>query len=51
MSDYPLQVLVYGAKHGYPDLCDSAASATLSYSLETVKENLQHRTGIFIAWV
>ncbi|KAF9457634.1 hypothetical protein BDZ94DRAFT_1272645 [Collybia nuda] len=48
ISDHPLEVLVYAAKHGYPDMCDKAAPATLSYSLEDIKKYLQHRIGIFI---
>ncbi|KAJ7472129.1 hypothetical protein FB451DRAFT_1559275, partial [Mycena latifolia] len=51
IGQYPLAVLAYATKHGYPELRDAAAPGTLSTPMENVAAALQHMPDIFIAWV
>jgi len=51
IPDHPLPVLKYAVVHDYPELSDLAAPLTIELSLDTVKNGLQDRLDIFVAWV
>lgn len=49
ISDYPVQVLLYAARHGYADIVDECGRATIHMSVLRMQEALPEN--LFAAWV